>query len=85
MSENKVKETKIEEMINNAKYEDAVFHDKIYVLSCKLPNGFVITESSGAVDPENFDRDLSRDICVNKIVNRLWELEGYLLQNELIK
>ena len=44
---------------------DTVF-DKVTIVSCKLPNGFVITESSGAVDPANYDVNIGREICMER-------------------
>ena len=51
----------------------------------QLPNGFVLTESSACVDPANYDEKLGYEICIKKLTERVWELEGYLLQNELHK
>ena len=61
---------------------DTVF-DKCTIVSCKLPNGFVIVESSACVSPENYDEDMGINICLSKIEDKIWELEGYRLQCEL--
>lgn len=58
-------------------------YDKCTVVNVKLPNGFVITESSACVDPRNYDKEMGIEICMEKIKNKLWELEGYKLQCEL--
>ena len=58
-------------------------HDKCTIMTCKLPNGFVIVESSACVSPENYDEELGAEICMEKIINKVWELEGYKLQSEL--
>ena len=50
-----------------------------------MPNGFVITESSACVDPDNYNEDRGIDICLDKIVDKIWELEGYLLQNTIFE
>lgn len=57
--------------------------DKCTIVSCKLPSGFVIVESSACVDPNNYDEDYGAEICIDKIVDKLYELEGYLLQEAL--
>lgn len=59
--------------------------DKCTVVSCKLPNGFVIVESSACVSPENYDKEKGYEICMDKIVDKIWELEGYTLQEELYR
>lgn len=58
---------------------DTVFN-KCTVVSCKLPNGFVIVESSACVDPDNYDINIGIEICLDRIANKVWELEGYRIQ-----
>lgn len=73
----------IEEIMNNAEVHVETVFDKCTIVSCKLPNGFVVTESSACVSPENYDEDMGFEICMERIVNKVWELEGYKLQSEL--
>ena len=56
------------------------YGDKTTVLKATLPNNFVIVESSSFVDPANFDMKIGEEICMDKLVNKIWELEGYKLQ-----
>lgn len=70
-------------LVDNSEIEVFTTHNKCTIVSCKLPNGFVITESSSCVDPKNYDKNLGTKICISKIINKIWELEGYLLQNEI--
>lgn len=70
-------------IIENMEIEVTTMFDKCTVVSAKLPNGFVITESSACVSPENYSQDMGVDICIDKIVDKIWELEGYLLQETL--
>lgn len=51
----------------------------------KLENGFVLCESSACVDPANYDEALGRELCMKRIEDRLWELEGYALQKALFE
>ena len=48
-----------------------------------LKNGFVIVESSSCVSPENYDADIGKEICRERALNKIWELEGYKLQSKL--
>lgn len=57
--------------------------DKCTIASCQLPNGFVITESSACVSPENYNAEIGEQICMKKIKDKIWELEAYLLQEAL--
>lgn len=78
-----ITEEYIAEIMENSDFEISTVFDKCTVVSCRLPNGFVITESSACVSPENYDEDMGAEICINKIVNKVWELEGYRLQQWL--
>ena len=57
--------------------------EKTTLVHATLPNGFVITESSSCVDPANYDEVIGYDICMNRIANKIWELEGYSLQKKV--
>lgn len=78
-----VTEEHIQNIIDNSEFEVFTVFDKCTVVVCKLPNGFVITESSACVSPENYDMEIGASICFDKIVDKVWELEGYKLQNEM--
>ena len=78
-----ITEEDIAEIMENSEFEICTVFDKCTVVSCKLPNGFVITESSACVSPENYNEDIGAEICFDKIASKIWELEGYRLQSEL--
>ena len=78
-----ITEEYIAEIMENSDFEISTVFDKCTVVSCRLPNGFVITESSACVSPENYDEDMGAEICFKKIENKIWELEGYRLQQWL--
>lgn len=78
-----VTEEYIEELLVNSDIVVDTVFDKCTIVSCRLPNGFVIVESSACVSPENYDEEAGIDICLSKIMDKLWELEGYRLQCEL--
>lgn len=84
MSKNTVTNEQIENIIAHSKME--VFHrvhDKQCLVVAKLPNGFTVVGESACVDPNNYDEQIGFDLAVKHIKNRLWELEGYALQNKL--
>ena len=56
---------------------------KCTVVMVKLPNGFVLVESTGSVDPEHYDEQTGERECMSKIESRVWEMEGYILANRL--
>jgi len=51
----------------------------------ELVNGFTVTGESACVDPANFNVELGRKIAYDNAFNKIWELEGYLLQNQLFE
>lgn len=75
-----INEEYIADIMENSEFEIHTVFDKCTVVSCRLPNGFVITESSACVSPENYDEDTGAEICFDKIANKIWELEAYRLQ-----
>lgn len=83
---NKVTKDQIQMILDNSEYE--TFH-RVFGKQClvvaKLPNGFTIVGESACVDPDNYDEQIGFDLAVDRIKNRIWELEGYNLQNKLYK
>lgn len=80
---NTVTKKQIDNILQNSEIKIETVYDKVTVVNCKLPNGFVITEASGAVDPTNYDEKIGAEICMERITNKLWELEGYALAKKL--
>lgn len=58
-------------------------YDKVTVVSVRLRNGFVLVESAGAVDKANYSEHVGANICLERIKNKIWELEGYRLSSQL--
>lgn len=73
----------IDQLLAEAEVGVATVHEKCTMVSVKLKNGYIITESSACVDPSNYDVETGFNICMDRIANRLWELEGYALQKKL--
>ena len=80
---NKVTSYQIKSILDNAETQEVVFWDKEVVVSYKLYNGFTIIGRGACVDPANFDIEIGRRVAREQAENKLWELEGYLLQNKL--
>ena len=82
-TKNTVTQAIVDELMESCDIAVTTAFDKCTIVACKLPNGFVIVESSSCVDPANYDEDMGVDICMKNIERKVWELEGYLLQNKL--
>lgn len=54
--------------------------DKTTVVRAMLKNGFEIVESSACMSAENYDEKLGKEICMEKIKDKVWMLLGFLLQ-----
>lgn len=80
---NTITKPQIDELLEKSEIKVETVYGKVTIVSCKLPNGFVITESSGAVDTANYDEKIGTEICMARIENKLWELEGYALTKQL--
>lgn len=79
----KITEEYIKEIMEDSEFEAFTSFDKCTIISCRLPNGFVITESSACVSPENYNEEIGTNICLDKIADKIWELEAYRLQQYL--
>lgn len=80
---NRVTKEQINALLESAEISVETKFDKVTVVVCKLKNGFVITEAAGAVDPANYSEEIGKEVCMNRIKNKLWELEGYCLQKRI--
>lgn len=83
MSNIKVTREQIDLLMNSANVKVGTEFGKCTTVVMQLQNGFILTESSACVDPENYDQELGRKLCYEHIENRLWELEGYALQKRI--
>lgn len=85
MNNIKVTKERIDHLMETAEYDVYTQFSKCTIVSAKLENGFILTESSACVDEANYDPALGIKICKEKIRDKLWELEGYALQDSLHK
>jgi len=56
---------------------------KAIVCELTLENGYTVRGESAVVCKENFKKDVGRKIAYDKAVDKIWALEGYLLQEKL--
>lgn len=80
---NRITKKDIDKILSKTLIKVEKFGDKTTVLMATLPNGFVIVESSSCIDPINFDMKIGQQICMDKLVDKIYELEGYKLQSKL--
>lgn len=84
MATNIVTQAQVDEILSKA--EKIVQHrvfGKCTVIMVKLPNGFVIVESTGCVDPANYNEAVGETCCMERIRAKVWAMEGYVLANRV--
>lgn len=81
----KVTQADIDALLDSAETEECIFHGKELLVSYKLTErgGFTVSGRGACVDPANFDLDIGRRVARKDASNKLWQLEGYLLQLRL--
>ena len=65
------------ELIEESEVIVETVFDRCTVVCCKLPNDFVIVESSAALDINTYSEEIGYDICLDKIANKILELNAY--------
>ncbi len=70
----------IDTILSQASAHSSKLGEKTAVLHITLPNGFEMTEAAACVDPMNYNQEIGDSICMKRITDRLWALEGYRLQ-----
>lgn len=56
---------------------------KCIVCELTLMNGFTVRGEASVVSKENFDREVGEKVSFENARRKVWELEGYLLQQRL--
>ena len=61
-----------------------IFPDTTVTVCClTLVNGFNVIGKSACASVDNFDEELGRQIAWEDAERKIWELEGYLLKQQL--
>ena len=55
---------------------------KCVVCELILANGFSVRGESACVSPANFDQEIGNSIAFKNAREKIWQLEGYLLQEQ---
>jgi len=78
----KITEAHVDRIIEKSTTEDIKVGKKTTVVCITLPNGFEMVESSSCVHPDNYDHHLGVEICMKRLKDKIWHVEGYRLQND---
>jgi hypothetical protein len=74
--------TKIDEKIVSATYT-TLPSGKVMVCEITLVNGFTVRGEAATVSKANFNEEIGKTISFKNAREKIWELEGYLLQEQL--
>ena len=77
MANNTITQAYIDNLIRESQVNVKTMFAKCTVVAVELKNGFVIVESHSCTSPLEYNEAMGVSICMEKIKNRLWELEGY--------
>lgn len=58
---------------------------KVMICELMLWNGFTVRGESAVVSLANFDEEIGKRVSRNRARQKVWELEGYLLQQRLFE
>lgn len=59
------------------------FNKPVTYVTVRMKNGFTVRESTTCVDPKNYNEEIGKKICLEKIEDKIWFLLGYALQDKL--
>lgn len=80
---NKITQEMVDKVLAEADIRDEKWWDNLTVVSVKLKNGWTITQTSACVDPANYDHELGKRICLEKIEDEVWKLLGWSLNDDM--
>lgn len=61
------------------------FDKPVTYVTVRMKNGFTLRESTTCVDPANYSEEIGKQICLEKIEDKVWFLLGYTLQDRVYK
>ena len=68
--------------------KEAVYHQfegtTVTVCCIKMTNGFNTIGQSACVIPANFDKEVGERLAFEDAFNKIWQLEGYLLNHKIV-
>lgn len=68
----------VDEVLGNSDIKVATLDETTTLVTCTLPNGFSIIETSSCMTKENYSEDIGVEECMKKIKSKVWELLGFL-------
>lgn len=73
----------VEEIIDNSNIEMYTAFGRCTIVTCELPNGFILVEYSPCMSEEDYSEEIGFNNCMGKIREKIWELESYVLKDAI--
>ncbi len=80
---NRVSLDSIKAKIDGIQYVNPLSTPHMTVAIVTMENGFVVIGKSAPADPGNYDAMLGKTFAQEDAIRQIWQLEGYLLREEL--
>ena len=77
--ENTISQSDVDNFIS--KVEAIKMGDKTTVVQATFKNGFSMVSGSSCVESKNFDMEIGKQCCMEKIKDHVWGFLGFLLQS----
>ena len=83
---NTVTKEEVMENMRDVICNTAIEFDKpVTYVTVRMKNKFTLRESTTCVDPANYNEEIGKQICLEKIEDKIWFLLGYALQDKMYK
>lgn len=70
--QNTVTQKMVDDIFSKAEKKVSTIFNKCTIVCVKLENGFVLTESSACIAPANYNEEIGKEICFERIKNKIW-------------
>lgn len=75
--------TQVEDVLKRSKIDVSTYESRTTVVHVTLPNGFIITETSSSAKERMYNKEIGKEICLEKIRDKIKELYSFhLRQND---
>jgi hypothetical protein len=82
MASHKIPASEIDAIIEASDLDVRTVFGKCTVVSMRLPNGYVLVESSGCVSQEDYDEAYGAEQCMGPLRRKVWQLYGFAQQEK---
>lgn len=71
-------------ILDNSEFIVTTVFNKVTVVACKLPNGYVIVEKAACLSEKEYDQQVGQQMCYELIANKIWELQQFKMLDDVM-